>query len=631
MPDLEQSLRVYGHRLDGQAQPVTLVELEQRLAEDLTDPVIGLEPAPAEPLTRLRGAIVGVAAAVLLVVGFGLPLLMNDVGRPPPAETPSTEPAPEEVTAEVRVSEEFMASWVAGDGEAIADMFTADGTFEGWVVGPDQIPALHDWFRAVGWTYRNEGCRSTAGPGRVECAYTMEDDLLRASGLEGNPATGNLVVVVDDGKIRHLNDLLDFDTYVPIWELFIEWVSTAHPDDFTSMFYPDEFNPRLDPTSIELWEHHTDDESLASFAAEAQRLHEDRQAKIEAALATAESFMDAWVTGDGAAAARLFNTGGRYGSREGLVPDVMAMPSGELVALHDWFQAVGWVFRDLGCRVAPVVVNPGEEVYVVCAFTGDNELSRSLGWAPPTDGFRIVIDGAGINHATEIHGFDAYRDLWFTFKDWVEATHPDDLERMFLYPDRPWPGVRTFTADPPFEALNAYPLLDETSIALWDRYVGEFVASPEAVADAVDDLGVARYVADAVAICSAADAEFEEEVPGLMQLETTNFQQFFVGFPDLESVAVWHETRARRADSVIARLRTLPAPDEIGDNLDQLFDLMDEENDLTRQIAVAAADGDEQLVDTLIEKRVNATHRKDGLAFSIGYAMWICPVSSGGA
>ena len=187
------------------------------------------------------------------------------------------------------------------------------------------------------------------------------------------------------------------------------------------------------------------------------------------------------------------------------------------------------------------------------------------------------------------------------------------------------------TMDPPFEALNAYPLLTQDSIRLWERMVAEFVDSEPAVTRAEEELNVARYVGEAVAACTAADTDFRAEVEGLMRFETRNFQQFFIGFPDLQSVADWHEAQARHADDVIARLRALAVPEEIADSVDRFLVLAKEETDLNRQVASAAKAGDQATVDALTGQRIDATHAKDGIAFSIGYALWTCPVSNAGA
>jgi len=611
MPNLEQRLRIHGHRLDQRARPVGLAEIEQRLGEGPADPPVAARKPVSRAFGWQSGPVFGVAAALVLLVGFGLPLLLNGTGRPPASDTD---------IANLEVANAFMDAWVAGDGEAVADMFNADGTFEGWLVGPDQIPALHDWFRAVGWTFQDRGCALATEPGQVDCAYTMEDDLLRALGRPS--ATGSLVLGIDSGEIQDLSDVLGRG-YLDTWETFIEWLERGHPDDFAAMFYPDGFNPLLEPASIALWESYTDDESLNSFVSDAQQSLESRRQVIDSAEATAEAFMAAWAAGEGETAAALFMPTGVYGAG---VTD----PT-DLGSLHDWYRAVGWDFQDLGCAVGDVSTPDDGAVYIECAFIGENDLGRALGWPQMRDTFRLVVGDAGISLATEHHGVDTYRDLLFTFKDWVGANHPNDLEKMFLYPDRPWPGPRHLTMDPPFEALNAYPLLNADSIALWDRHITEFASSPEAVDEAMKDLEVATYVAEAAAVCRAAEAEFESSVTGLMRSDTENFQQFYVDFPDLQSLAEWHETRARHADLVMARLRDLAVPDQIADSVERLFVLMEDENDLTRQVAAAARAGDQQSVDKLIGERVDATHGKDHLAFGIGYDIWSCPVSSGGA
>ena len=54
-----------------------------------------------------------------------------------------------EQTAKLDTAEAMMAL-VKGDGEAVATTFAADGTWEGFAVAT--LPALHDWYRAVGWS-----------------------------------------------------------------------------------------------------------------------------------------------------------------------------------------------------------------------------------------------------------------------------------------------------------------------------------------------------------------------------------------------------------------------------------------------------------------------------------------------
>ena len=74
---------------------------------------------------------------------------------------------------DIAVGESFMDAWVDGDGEAAAAMFSPAGTFDG--LQPAILPALHDWFRAGGWTFDGGGCGIhgyDADNGVVGCGFT---------------------------------------------------------------------------------------------------------------------------------------------------------------------------------------------------------------------------------------------------------------------------------------------------------------------------------------------------------------------------------------------------------------------------------------------------------------------------
>jgi hypothetical protein len=54
------------------------------------------------------------------------------------------------------------------------------------------------------------------------------------------------------------------ELFGPVWDMFIEWLSTSHPEDFGRMYdpdygYPVRGYPILDPESIKLWERYTDE------------------------------------------------------------------------------------------------------------------------------------------------------------------------------------------------------------------------------------------------------------------------------------------------------------------------------------------------------------------------------------
>jgi hypothetical protein len=216
-----------------------------------------------------------------------------------PAETGSTVTGPAyngptytlgPVTNEdLAVGDAFMEAWVDGDGESAAAMFAPEATFDGFQ--PAIFPALFDWFRAGGWTFEAGGCGRHGGYGEpgapldvVGCRFTFENDLTRALGMR--PVPKDLSVAVDAGMIETAwfggggdcchnmfgsPDPLRPDLPGPgpdlsgaVWDMFIEWLSTSHPEDFGRMYdpdygYPVPGYPILDPASIKLWERYTDE------------------------------------------------------------------------------------------------------------------------------------------------------------------------------------------------------------------------------------------------------------------------------------------------------------------------------------------------------------------------------------
>jgi hypothetical protein len=199
---------------------------------------------------------------------------------------------------DIAVGESFMDAWLAGDGEAAAAMFNPEGTFD--ALQPGVLPALHDWFRAGGWTLRGGGCGLYGGWGKglgyVGCGFRYENDLTRALGT--GPMGGMMYVVIDAGTIEaattrvlenysdgdlFLTDFVDNmfrspnperqDLFGPVWDMFIEWISSSDPEDFGRMYDQDRGYPILDAQSIELWERYTD-EFVASPQAVAESFTE---------------------------------------------------------------------------------------------------------------------------------------------------------------------------------------------------------------------------------------------------------------------------------------------------------------------------------------------------------------------
>ena len=191
-------------------------------------------------------------------------------------------------------------------------------------------------------------------------------------------------------------------------------------------------------------------------------------------IAVGESFMDAWADGDGDAAAALFDPEGTF---DGFQPSI-------LPALHDWFRAEGWTFgASGGCGIHGYDAQRG---VVGCGFDYENDLTRGFGLPPVGNSLSFVVGAAGIDTAWFGSGGDAEFDMlagfrgeedvlgpvWDMFIDWISSSHPEDLVRMY-------------------DADHDYPVLDPTSIELWTRYTGEFLASPPAqeLARSIRDAG----------------------------------------------------------------------------------------------------------------------------------------------
>jgi hypothetical protein len=248
---------------------------------------------------RLGAGVVGfvVFVAAVWIVTTGLPFDQSQKEVVPGgAETGPVETGPVEtgptvtgptytlgpVTREdIAVGDAFSQAWLEGDGEATAAMFTPKGTFDGFQAGI--LPALHDWFRAGGWTFGDGGCGIHGyGPERgvVGCGFTYENDLTRALGMA--PEGTEISFVIDAGRIETawfggggdtLHNMFGSpdpargsmdNIFGAVWDMFIERISSNHPDDFVRMYdpdrgYPVRGYPILDPASIELWDRYTDE------------------------------------------------------------------------------------------------------------------------------------------------------------------------------------------------------------------------------------------------------------------------------------------------------------------------------------------------------------------------------------
>lgn len=319
--------------------------------------------------------------------------------------------------------------------------------------------------------------------------------------------------------------------------------------------------------------------------------------------AIAEAFMTAWVEGDGDAVAAMFAADGTLdmfivqtgpNSSGSAINQVSMLP-----ALHDWYRAVGYEFHSTGCQEMFTDVPPGYEVPdVFCPYTFENELTRTFGREPLNRDFHLHIGDGEIDATGDQLQFDAFADIWQMFSEWVATNHPNDFERMYSSPS------------------SLTPLLDQTSIALWERHIDEFVASPEAVNQpSTGGLTSGQYSAQTRMICAGAYTSFATVLAGLGPPS-----------PYLGHHPAAHEAAARISEEALQELRALRPPEENQAHLDRVFSLMEQEIYVDRQLAAAASAGDTALVEELSRQRVGLTHQKDALG---GRDFWYCPVNLG--
>jgi hypothetical protein len=131
----------------------------------------------------------------------------------------------------------------------------------------------------------------------------------------------------------------------------------------------------------------------------------------------------------------------------------------EQLNFEDWElgTALGWYYVPQGCQEVP---QGNDGLRVECAFTATTDLTRVLGLLPQTGQVKLLIEDGYIQSLTEttVSQGDTLEVLQ-TFHDWVAENHPGDVDTMIS------PSLRV--QDTP------------ESMALWDRYVDEFVAEHE--------------------------------------------------------------------------------------------------------------------------------------------------------
>jgi hypothetical protein len=323
-------------------------------------------------------------------------------------------------------------------------------------------------------------------------------------------------LTVRDGSIVRSRIEWNIDDFIAeLVRPFGTWVMANYPDDVPAMYInEDPTDWRIsDDQSLQLWEQHVDE------------WVKEWTAKLE----VGEAFIDTWVTGDGDAVAAILADGTWEDFEAEMLP-----------RLHDWYRAVGWEYQSEGCAAQTVMGTVG------CAYTFENELTRFFGADPVTRSFQLSIVDGEIARVRD--GYNPrLDDAWQRFLRWVERHHPHDVQRMY-------------TAD------TGFARWDTNSIALWERYLDEFVASVEG------------YSARAESICTAAHARLNDEVEaaGIDLVASPDDGSGLQLIPSNEVDVQAYEEAARRIQvEAVAALRAVAPPESVEENYAHAYDVLD--------------------------------------------------------
>ena len=163
--------------------------------------------------------------------------------------------------------------------------------------------------------------------------------------------------------------------------------------------------------------------------------------------AIARRFIDARNTRDGEAAIALFAPDAVSSSDYGIAA------AEDYPALFDWFQATDWRWTVEECSVTMA----GPPAEVTCPYTQENAWSRALE-VEGTGSFDLTTSNGQILKLDNNEGADFRTPVWGQFYGWVLTTHQEDIEVLYA-------------------AGAGSPTLTPESIALWEEYSNEFVAS----------------------------------------------------------------------------------------------------------------------------------------------------------
>jgi hypothetical protein len=399
-------------------------------------------PTPTEPTNPRRFAVIGVAAAaVLLVVGGALAVAARDDSRDGPSTSPDESapaPVPPDTDSAAEIAAGYLDAVSAHDAERAATHLSA-GALER-LGGRDQLGRQLDWDRATGFRILGASCEpaepSPTGAVPVTCSYDYQG--MRSDELGLGPFGGSTDdFTIQNGEIISMSVNLEFERNgfsSKVWEPFADWVSRTHPDDAAVMYSDASMSDmQLTDESIRLWELHTHD-----YVGEV----------IQNAVTTARDYQDAFAGNDIERATSY------------LSDDALASLGGleRLGRQFAWDEASGFEIIVTSCEPSPTHASG---IKVVCSYDFHGIRSDEMGLGPfggsqvtflIRDGMIVTVAGSV---ETTDNGFST--QVWEPFAAWVLATHPEDVPIM--YSD---------------SSQSDYRVTDE-SIRLWDQRTRDYV------------------------------------------------------------------------------------------------------------------------------------------------------------
>jgi hypothetical protein len=170
--------------------------------------------------------------------------------------------------------------------------------------------------------------------------------------------------------------------------------------------------------------------------------------KVAAPVEVARAFVEARDAWDAEATVILF-------ASDAVISDLQVPFVTDYEKQYRWYEAVDWRWAVDECAE---VVYPARTV--TCSYTMNNAWSRALEVGPITGGFDFTVADGQILELTHFFNLGGFDPVWGAFRKWVRDKHPEDIMGMYMVSDLRWT-----------------PHYTPESMALWEQYTDEFVAS----------------------------------------------------------------------------------------------------------------------------------------------------------